>query len=127
MSGSMSEYTMGNMVSADGKTMLTGESGFDTYPAERYYDKYSYGTSDDEYKRSKLGDGIKEVLLDKNDFIGWHTDYIDIPTSSNSWFVRGFYFNGEVLAGLFSSESCTGEIADLASGQASNTRVVMIP
>ena len=127
MSGSMSEYTMGNMVSADGKTMLTGESGFDTYPDEKYYDKYSYGTRENEYKRSKLGDGIKEVLLDKNDVIGWYTDYIDTPNSRVSWFVRGYYFSGEVLAGLFSSESYTGDIGDFESGQASNTRVVMIP
>ena len=127
MSGSMSEYTMGNTVSADGKTMLTGESGLDTYPDEKYYDKYSYGTSYNEYKKSKLGDGIKEVLLDKNDSMSWYTDFIDVPTYKYSWFVRGCYFGGEVIVGLFSSESDTGDIGDFESGMASNTRVVMIP
>ncbi len=60
-SSGCNEYIMGNMVSADGKIMLTGESGFDKYLAEKYYDKYSYGTSDTDLKRGKLGDGIKEV------------------------------------------------------------------
>ena len=127
MSGSMSEYTMGNMVSEDGKTMLAGESGFDTYPDDKYYDKYSYGTGVTEFKRSKLGDGIKEILGDDYDQIGWYTDYIEIPRSDYAWFTRGLYLDGEIIAGLFSSESWAGEIGDFASGQASNTRVVMIP
>ena len=105
MSGGAYEYTMANIVNTDGTTMKSGDSGFTTttYPDAKYYDKYSYSTSDKSRKRSKLGDGIKEVLLDKNDVIGWYTDYIDTPNSRVSWFVRGYYFSGEVLAGLFSS------------------------
>ena len=123
MSGSMSEYTMGNMVSEDGRTMLVGESGFDTYPDDKYYDKYSYGTGETEFKRSKLGDGIKEILVNDYDQLGWYTDYIEIPRSDCVWFTRGFYLGDEIVAGLFSSESRTG--AD--SEQTSNTRVVMLP
>ena len=65
-------------------------------------------------------------MLDKNDSMSWYTDYIDVPTYNNSWFVRGCYFGGEVIVGLFSSESDTGDIGDFESGMASNTRVVMI-
>ena len=81
MSAGSTEYTMGNMVSNDGTTMMSGaysnqNSGYTgkiydsgnytsyagiAYPNSKYYDKYSFSTSKYTRIRSKLGDGIKEV------------------------------------------------------------------
>ncbi len=86
MSAGSTEYTMGNMVSNDGTTMMSGaysnqNSGYTgkiydsgnytsyagiAYPNSKYYDKYSFSTSEYTRIRSKLGDGIKEVYDGKH-------------------------------------------------------------
>ena len=105
MSGGSYEYTMANIVSNDGSTMMSGsnssvnsgytgktyESGSYTsytgidYPNNKYYDKYSFSASSSTI-RSKLGDGIKEVYKDLN---GWYSDGSLIADSYYPWFVRG--------------------------------------
>ena len=105
MSGGAAEYVMGNIVDSDGTTMRAGSSGFTTYPEEKYYDKYSFGTSSRQRIRSKLGDGIKEVL---NTSRGWYSDYSYLAGSSGPWFVRsGGCSNGSV-AGAFDSGNYSG-------------------
>ena len=101
MSGGAYEYTMGNIVDSDGTTMIAGSSGFTTYPEEKYYDKYSYGTSSNQRIRSKLGDGIKEVLNTSSR--GWYSDNSDLAYSSISWFLRGGYYHYGTSVGVFCS------------------------
>ena len=120
MSGGAFEYTMGNVVSNDGSTMMSGydtswTSGYtgkiyDTgnytaytgvdYPNNKYYDKYSFGTSDDSKIRSKLGDGIKEVYKGSN---GWYNDHSRLAGSDHPWFLRGGHNNKGTFAGVFNS------------------------
>jgi len=120
MSGGAFEYTMGNVVSNDGSTMMSGydtswTSGYtgkiyDTgnytaytgvdYPNNKYYDKYSFGTSDDSKIRSKLGDGIKEVYKGSN---GWYNDHSCLAGSDHPWFLRGGHNNKGTFAGVFNS------------------------
>ena len=108
MSGGMNEYVMGNMVSSDGKTMLAGNSDFDTYPDDKYYDKYSYGTSLDDLKRSKLGDGIKEIYKGSG---GWYDDSTYLVRTNYPWYTRGnFAMDGD--SGLFSSNYTSGDDFD---------------
>ena len=141
MSGGTHESIMSNMISADGITMLSGYSassnsgytgivrnfssgstqvytGVD-YPNSKYYDKYSYGAaSDDEFKRSKLGDGIKEIYKDsKND--GWYGNFSRFMTSSAPWFVRG---NNFMKTGIFSFFSDVGSADSYTS-----SRLIMTP
>ena len=103
MSGGAVEYTMSNIVNTDGTTMVPSYSGFTTttYPDAKYYDKYSYSTSSSTRKRSKLGDGIKEVY--ESDTDGWYSDSSYLARSSNPWFDRGGYYRGGASVGVFSS------------------------
>ena len=104
MSGGAAEYMMSNNVD-NGTSMLPDSSGytFTTYPDAKYYDKYSYSASETSRKKSKLGDGIKEVYNTSN--YGWYNDnsYLVYSSSSSSWFLRGgCYYDGS-YAGVFSS------------------------
>ena len=122
MSGGSYEYTMSNIVSPDGSTMMSGYStsgnsgytgiiynsgsytsytGTYTYPDTKYYDKYSYGTSYSQRIRSKLGDGIKEVLNTSSR--SWYSDYSDLAYYRSPWSYRGGCFSEGSRAGAFNS------------------------
>ena len=122
MSGGAWEYTMSNIVNTDGTTMVPSFSGFTTttYPDAKYYDKYSYSTSSSTRKRSKLGDGIKEVY--ESDTDGWYSDNSYLAYSSNPWFVRGDYSRNGAFAGVFSSSYGYG-----SSGSNNSSRPVITP
>ncbi len=107
MSGGADEYTMSNTVNTDGTTMISSSSGFatTTYPNAKYYDKYSYNTSVSTRKRSKLGDGIKEVY---NGSRGWYSDSPYLVSSGYPWFIRGGYYSSGSLAGVFYSNCDNG-------------------
>ena len=127
MSGGSYEYVMGNIVSPDGTTMMSGNStsfnsgytgiiydggkytsytGEYNYPEEKYYDKYSFGTSNTQRIRSKLGDAIKEVLNTSN--YGWYIDNSNLAYSNIPWFNRGGRYNNGSNAGAFISRSNYG-------------------
>ena len=120
MSGGAYEYTMSNIVNTDGTTMRPMYSGFTTtpYPDNKYYDKYSYSTSYASRKRSKLGDGIKEVY---NGSIGWYSDLSRLAYSSKPWFIRGGRYNNGAMTGVFSSYNSDG------SGSYYSSRPVITP
>ena len=103
MSGGANEYTMANIVNTDGTTMIPSSSDYttSTYPDSKYYDKYSYSTSYISRKRSKLGDGIKEVY--KSSVNSWYGDYSCLAGSYGPWFSRGGYFDLSSNAGVFRS------------------------
>ena len=126
MSGGTSEYTMANVVSNDGTTMMSGyditsnsgytgkiyDSGNYTsytgidYPNNKYYDKYSFSTSTTTRIRSKLGDGIKEVY--KSSSGSWYSDGSTLANHNNSWFLRGGYYIHGAFAGAFDSSVSSG-------------------
>ena len=121
MSGGAWEYTMANIVSDDGTTMIPSESGLTTttYQNNKYYDKYSYSESDKSIIRSKLGDGIKEVYKDSN---VWYNDYLLFPVSNRPWFVRGGLWGNDAIAGVFSLTSYWGNADGIYS-----SRLVITP
>ena len=120
MSGGSWEYTMANMVSNDGSTMMSGNSSssnsgytgklYDSgnytaytgvaYPNTKYYDKYSFSTSSSSEIGSKLGDGIKEVYHEG--YKGWYVDHSYLAYSNYPWFKRGGSYRDGAFAGLFS-------------------------
>ena len=139
MSGGAYEYTMSNTVSTDGTTMMSGytssqnsgytgkiyDSGNYTaytgidYPNNKYYDKYSFSTSNLSRIRSKLGDGIKEVY---NGSKGWYNDDSDLAYSTSPWFRRGGLYHYGASAGVFNSYSNYGNAASYNS-----SRLVITP
>ena len=142
MSGGAYEYVMGNIVSNDGTTMMSGTStsinsgytgivydsgnyisytGTYSYQENKYIDKYSFGTSSTQKKRSKLGDAIKEVTATSS--TGWYSDYGYVASASGPWFLRGGYINNGALAGVMPSYDYDG----LASSFCSARVVVLAP
>ena len=139
LSGGAYEYTMGNIVSNDSSTMmsgysLSGNSGYTgkvydssnytsytgiDYPNNKYYDKYSFSISNTSRIRSKLGDGIKEVYKGS---IGWYSDYSSLANSVYSWFGRGGYYGFSANAGVFYS----GNYGGVASSNFSS-RLIITP
>ena len=138
MSGGTYEYVMGNMVSKDGVSMMTGYSansysgyagvvyddgsysnvnGLYSYPNSKYYDKYSFGSEKNDLSRSKLGDGIKENF---NGFYLWYSDLSYMVSSTGSWFNRGGAYVSRGNAGAFSSSLFYG-----TSGSNATTRFVI--
>ena len=120
MNGGDYEYTMSNVVNTDGTTMIPRNSGYTTttYPDAKYYDKYSYSTSDTSRKRSKLGDGIKEVY--NTDRYGWYGDYSYLGYASFSWEMRGGNYYNDAIAGVFSSYYDGG-------GSSHSSRLIITP
>ena len=128
MSGGAFEYTMSNIISNNGTTMMSGNSSTQNseytgilyndgsystyqssvnYPEGKYIDKYSFGISGSDRQRSKLGDGIKEVYNNSTD--GWYKDYSAIANNTNSWFLRGGgYCLDNDCAGIFNSDAYYG-------------------
>ena len=135
MSGGAYEYTMANVVSSDETTMISGSdssynSGYTgkiydsgnytsytgkAYPDSKYYDKYSFSRSAASRKRSKLGDGIKEVY--KSGSIGWHSDYSYLANSNFPWFICGGSYNNGISAGVFYSNGSNGNISSDSSSR----------
>ena len=125
MSGGAYDHTMGNIVSNDGTTMMSGNysyanSGYTgkiydsgnytsytgiAYPNSKYYDKYSFSTSETSRIRSKLGDGIKEVYKGSS---GWYDDYSSLALSGDPWFERGGGYDFGADAGVFNSSVNSG-------------------
>ena len=141
MSGGADEYVMGNIVSNDGTTMMSGanasyNSGYTgiiydsgsytsytgsySYPENKYLDKYSFGISDTQRIRSKLGDAVKEIYTGS---YGWYSDFSYLAHSSNPWSGRGGTYNGSSTAGVFYSDSTYGS----AHSSICSSRLVITP
>ena len=134
MSGGVYEYTMGNIVSNDGTTMMSGYSSssnsgytgklYDSgkytaytgiaYPDSKYYDKYSFSTSHTSRIRSKLGDGIKEVYKGSK---GWYSDHSYLACSNEPWFERGGNYSVGASAGVFHSGGSDGTASSYYSSR----------
>ena len=136
MSGGAYEYMMGNMVYSNGQQM----SGFSTsrnansaftgvlfdgasftgryaFPSKRYYDKYSYGESETEYTRGKLGDATKEMAPTGNKG-NWYSDYAAFVYFGNPWVLRGGTCNSGANAGAFGFGGSRGYASDGCSARA---------
>ena len=141
MSGGADEYVMGNIVSPDGTTMMSGNStssnsgytgiiydsgnytqytGSQNYPEEKYYDKYSFSIGNTQSIRSKLGDAIKEVLNTSSE--GWYSDYSNLANCDGPWFTRGGYYGYGSNAGAFLSLNLYGRASTSYS-----SRLVITP
>ena len=127
MSGGSFEYLMGNMVYSNGQQISgystsnnsaftgilldggkgTSFAGTYSFPSKRYYDKYSYGTSETEYTRGKLGDATKE-MAPTGEYGNWYGDNARFPSGSGPWILRGGHYSNGAVAGAFYFSSNNG-------------------
>ena len=116
------EYVMGNMVNSSGE-FYSSNAGFSSSPNAKYYDKYTYNSSNTTHGRGKLGDATKETLSNFGRTIGgWYSDYSSFVNSSSSWFIRGGFYDDGSGAGVFAFSSCDGGAVTFRSA-----RAVLIP
>ena len=146
MSGGAYDYVMGNIVSKDGTTMMSGDSntgdyvgyhsgytgilyesgtytsytGTYSYPENKYIDKYSFGTSYAQRIRSKLGDATKEVYNTEN--YGWYSAYSFLARSSLPWVSRGAFHLDVFDGGVFYYVSDNGY-----ANSGNSSRLVITP
>ena len=137
MSGGAYEYMMGNMVYSNGQPMSGNSTSYNSnsaftgilynggtsftgtyaFPSKRYYDKYSYGTSNTEYTRGKLGDATIEMAPTGTSG-NWYGDYAYFPYGSDPWFVRGGFYGDGARAGAFNFGSNDGDAVTSYSARA---------
>ena len=119
MSGGAWEYVMGNMNNSS-NAFYSSNAGFATALDAKYYDSYKYDSSSNKtHARGKLGDATKETLATfGSNTGGWYSDYAFFPNSSNSWFIRGGYFNFGSSAGVFGFDYYNGGDYSLSSARA---------
>ena len=88
---------------------------------ERYYDKYTYNTSDTTHERGKLGDATKETLSTTGTTSGgWYDDYSIFLKVDSPWIRRGGNYNVALGAGIFSLRRGDG-----SNNSNSSTRAVL--
>ena len=148
MSGGAWEYVMGIMTDSNGKPLsgrsASNNSGFTgsfgeggsltsgySWPEEKYYDKYAYGTSYSDYTRGHLGDAtvemgpFKSIIYAANltrQISSWYADYAVFVDTAYHWVARGGSYNNGSETGMFTFSGANGSaVVDLGF------RVVLAP
>ena len=148
MSGGVWEYVMGVMMDQNGKLFsgqnATNNSGFtgsygeggrlttgNSWPEEKYYDKYTYGTSYFEYTRGHFGDAtfevgpFKSIIYANNQtrqINSWYTNQAVFINHLYPWFYRGGVYHNGMESGLFASAHYMGSAHETVG-----FRVVLTP
>lgn len=121
MSGGAWEYVMANMVNANG-LFYANSSGFTVVPDSKYYDSYSYSTSQTTHSRGKLGDAIKETLKTYGYLGGaWYKDCTGLQVSNIAWLERGGDVSGGTDTGVFHFNRYNGD-----ANNGGTTRCVLV-
>ena len=142
MGGNAFEYVMGVMMNQNGK-LISGRnsiynSGFNgifscptcdndksglteltsgyNFPEKKYYDIYSYFTTDEQYQRRILGDATGETgpfdsityLNQPRQVNSLHTNAAWFIYSDSPWFIRGSAFDDGLHAGVFAFGNAYG-------------------
>ena len=116
MSGGASEYVMGYMVDSSGK-YDTDENDFLINFEAKYYDEYSYGSSETVYTGGKLGDATKEMMPTGTSG-NWYGNSAVFPYLGFAWFMRGGSYASGDVAGVFSFSHNEGIKYNIASAHA---------
>ena len=98
ISGGAWEFVMGVMANNGLKNTII-DSEINSNLDEKYYDLYTYDTSNDTYTRGKLGDATYEIL--KSSTVGWYADWTSFLNGIYSIMHRGGYFDNTTFAGPF--------------------------
>ena len=103
-----------------GLTLLTG--GYE-WPVSKYYDTYTYATTDKQYQRRILGDATGEMgpfanaiyLTQTRQISSWYADHTYFIHIGYPWFVRGGLHSYGLDAGIFAFTNEYGRSSDNAS------------
>ena len=113
MSGGAYAYLMSNMATLTGDYYISeaGTWTSEIYPIAKYYDFYSYGTTNTDaaaHKRGKLGDATKEVLVTNGAW--WYGDFDIFPNNNYSYLMRGGWRRSSGIsdAGIFNFDVTSG-------------------
>jgi len=134
MAGGTYEYVMGLMEPSTTKgepavgnnstsnTGFTGKlydgsayTGVRALPSKKYYDLYTYGTSNTDYTRGKIGDVTAELKPVSSSKTAWNDDYAHFVYSSASGFIRGGCCSSYSGPGVFSFSYNSGSSNGSAS------------
>ena len=136
MSGGAWEYVMGIMTDSNGKPLsgrnASNHSGFIggygeggslasgySWPEEKYYDKYAYGTSYSEFTRGHLGDAtvemgpFKSIIYANNQtrqISSWYADHAYFVYTATPWVERGGAYRHGSDTGVFGFDSNYGSV-----------------
>ena len=112
IAGGAWELVMGAMVNekeggVDIKsTGFTVDFGENSLPNDKYYDIYTFDSSNISHERGHYGDATKETLDRFGYYYGeWNLDIADFPSTTSfygTWFYRGGGFTYEFGSGVFS-------------------------
>ncbi len=111
LSGSLSEYVMGNMV--DTKNNFNIQSAGTDWTISnipnKYYDTYSYSTNNNVNQRGKTGDATEEITTINNEVITtWNnTKEVSFLNNDNAWLIRGD--SSKNLSSMFNYQSSNGD------------------
>ena len=113
MSGGAYDRTMGNMVNNSGN-FYSSDAEFSSNPLAKYYDKYSYSSTDyssqTSISRGKLGDATKEMTKGFTDSTGsWEESYRRLSYSYVSWLARGGGSANPSNLGLTNTSTSVGD------------------
>ena len=148
MSGGAWEYVMGVMVDANGNLLsgvnASNHSGFIggygqggsasigySWPEEKYYDKYAYGTNASDYTRGHLGDATNEMGPFRSivyasgaqqQISSWYDSYANFINQVYPWFIRGGSYKDGSESGMFAFAANYGTIHENIG-----FRVVLMP
>ena len=104
MSGGAYEYTAAYI--DNGHSNLTTYCSSLKIAAEKYKDRYAYGSPDNQANNytanaSRYGDAVYETSTSGTGATSWFSDYSYFPSSSAPVFRRGGYYDDGTYAGLF--------------------------
>ena len=123
MSGGSDEYVMGNMVNSSNQfnPLSAGNWSTTSTPLAKYYDSYTYGSSNTTYTRGRLGDVTVEMAPSSSSNTSWYSDaaYFLNSSSSSSWIMRGGSCYAGTLAGAFYFDNVAGDASNGYSFRAS--------
>ena len=130
MNGGAFEYVMANSRESTNSSFQVGSAGTwneTDKPNKKYYDEYSYATSNsNQYSKTngKLGDANREIIRNEN-LLGWYANKSQTPATNIPYIGRGGsvrYMDTETDAyGLYGSMSFNG-----SANTSATTRVALV-
>lgn len=99
----------------DGAYDGSAYTGVRALPSKKYYDLYTYGTSNTDYTRGKIGDVTAELKPVSSSKTAWNDDYAHFVYSNAPGFIRGGCCSSYSGPGVFSFSYNSGSSNGSAS------------
>ncbi len=117
VAGGRWEYVMGNMKTNSG-VFYSSNAGFISVPNSKYYDSYTYRSSNTVYTSELYGDATVELNPSSSLMSNWNGDFAYFVYMNNPWFMRGGLSSVGSGAGIWIFGSTSGAVASYISARA---------